>query len=507
MDGATEYTPTDPGDDADVKIDVPVAGLLDDAKRRYAEFLGQVTGDGFVKPRPITMHQSTDYKYEQHDVSLLAFRLAAADKSFVTHDQLPELAKAVRDLCGGSLGDALVVPMPTIGGRHADGMIRRVGLLAPPPMRADVLRSLVDSRFVEFETGARFQLVAVPDNDGVTISYSRKSRVWRSVTPLEASGCGGKDKRGAADMVIKEMKTRGMMHQLLSIRLDKVPDWGGLRRLPDAAPLWYAEVEFKRALQGPVVVGTGSDCGNGVLAPAQLPDVAYYVVLGRRPHVTETVKIAAMMRDAVMSKAGRIRRDGWMSPYLSGHDENGKPLRDNHAQAYWLPVDNDRDGLIDHIAVYARHGIEPSVRSAFSTLTKIYDRKGNSAHIRFAGFYLRNDLAGRCTVFGKGKRWVTATPYFAPWHKKRNYKEADQVKKEARLQKRKVVHVDTGMLYAMPTAGGAVAIDSFESKRNGKAPFNAGCHVTIRLSSSEPGPILLGSNSHFGLGMFVPSGA
>ena len=502
MGGATEYIPADAGD-ADTKIDVPVEGLLGDAERRYEEFTHQVTRDGFVKPGPITMRRSADYKSRRRASHLLGFRLESAGKLFVAPAHLPELTRAVIDLCGGDLGGAVVVPLPTIGGKHADGMVRRVGLIVPPATRADGLLRRVDSRFVDMGDGGRFQLVSVPDGDGVMASYSRKSTVWRSVTPLEAEGCGGRDKRGAADLVAKDMAARGIRHHLLSIRLDKVPDWGGMRRLPDAEPLWYAEVEFKRALAGPLVAGTGVGRGNGVLAPAQLPDVAYYAVTGRRPPVTDTVTVAGMMRDAVMSRAGRLN-GGWLSPHLSGHDDKGMPLRDNHAHAYWLPVDNDQDGLIDHIAVYAKYGIEPSVRSAFSGLAKIYDRSGNSACIRFAGFHRRADMASRCNLFRGGTRWVTATPYFAPWHKKKNCGTADQVKKEAALQKRRIVHVNAGSVPAIPTGGGATSIASFESMRRGKSPINNGCYVAIRLAKRDNGPILLGDHSHFGLGMFVP---
>ena len=366
--------------------------------------------------------------------------------------------------------------------------------------------SRVDSRFVDVGDGGRLQLVRTPDDDGVTSSYTRKSRVWRSVTPLEAAGCGGEDKHGAAELVAKEMAERGLQHQLLSIRLDKVPDWAGLRRLPDAEPLWYAEIELKSVLAGPMVAGTGAERGNGVMAPAQLPDVAYYAVVGRRPPVTDTVTIAGMMRDAVMSRAGRLR-GGWVSPYLSGRDDSGRPLRDNHAQAHWLPVDNDRDGLIDHVAVYAKYGIEPSVRSAFSALAEIHGRDGNSVRVRFAGFHRKADLAGRCILFKSGTCWVTATPYFAPWHKKKSLGTTDQVIKEAALQRRRVVYADAGSSPAIPTGGGATPINSFESTRRGKAPINNGCHVTIRLAEEVDGPILLGTNSHFGLGMFVPNGA
>lgn len=506
MSGSTEYSPAADAGDADMRIDVPVSGLLDDAKRRHEEFTRQVTKDGFAKPGPITMQRSAGYTSKRRGAQLLAFRLESAGKLFATPRHLHELTRAVRDLCGPNLGDAQVVPLPTVGGANADGMVRRVGLIIPPPMQADALLHAVHSRFVDIGGGRRFQLVSVPGYDGVSASYTRKSTVWRSATPLEAGGCGGKDRQGAADLVAKEFESRGKQGQLLSIRLDKVPDWGGLPRLPDAEPLWYAEIELERAVGGPMVVGTGTDRGNGVMAPAQLPDVAYYAVLGQRPPVTETVTIASMMRDAVMSKAGRLM-GGRVPPCLSGHDDKGRPFRDNHTQAYWLPVDNDRDGLVDHIAVYARFGIEPSVRVAFSSITKIYDRNGNSARLRFAGFHKRVDLARRCILFKRGSRWVTATPYFAPWHKKKNHQAADQVKKEAKLQRHRVAHVDAGAGPAIPTGGGAISIGSFESARRGRAPLNAGCHVAIRLAHPENGPILLGAHSHFGLGMFVPHDA
>ena len=499
LDGATSYAPAAAG--ADMKIDVPAEGLLDDAKRRYGEFARQVSKKGFAKPGPITAHREADYEQRRPARRLLVFRLDSEDRRFATPRQAPELTRAIRDLCGRELGDAAVVPLPTIGSPHADTMIRRAGIVVPPSMSAEHLLRMVDSQFVKLGDGRRFQLVRAPDDDRVGRYYQRPSRVWRSVTPLEAGG----DRRGAADLVMADLEKRGMSRDVLSIRLDKVPDWDGLERLPDAAPRWYAEIELRHDLRGPLVVGTGTDRGSGVMAPAQLPEVAYYAVVGSRPHVTQTIEIASMMRDAVMSKAGRLRRDGWVSQRISGHDDSRRPLRANHEHAYWLPVDNDRDGLVDHIAVYIRYGIEPSARRAFSDVTRIYNRGGTSARVRFAGFHHRADMARRCILFKSGTRWVTATPYFMPWHAKKNFGAAEQIQREASEQRIGVVPADTDAAAAIPTRGGAVPIKSFQSARHGKAPAAArGRHVSIRLAGSKNGPVLLGANSHFGMGMFVP---
>jgi CRISPR-associated protein Csb2 len=73
------------------------------------------------------------------------------------------------------------------------------------------------------------------------------------------------------------------------------------------------------------------------------PQVARFVLAGRpRPRIEETLRIAAIARWALIRRKG-----GTETPAeLLGRDANG-PLRDDpeHAHAFYLPEDADRDGL------------------------------------------------------------------------------------------------------------------------------------------------------------------
>ncbi|MFO0767833.1 MAG: hypothetical protein U0231_13835 [Nitrospiraceae bacterium] len=48
---------------------------------------------------------------------------------------------------------------------------------------------------------------------------------------------------------------------------------------------------------------------------------------------------------------------------LSGKDHQGKRLI-NHRHAYYLPTDEDGDGRLDHLTVYAAGGFDPDERGA-----------------------------------------------------------------------------------------------------------------------------------------------
>ena len=509
--GAQAYVPDDAG--ADVVIDVPVKGLLDDAKRRHREFTRQVTPTGFAKPGPITRKAGCGYRKDAAPApDLIAYRLADTEsKRTVPRSAVPELAARLHEMCGAHMGGARAVVLPSIGHRHADASVRRVGLLIPPSMRgaaADRLRARLDSKIVTAR-GIPFQLVpVVPEDDGVSRMYVQKSRVWRSVVPLDPGDPAGNaaGKRGAADLLAGELAEMGMKNNVTAIRLDKVPDWGGLDKLPLGTNLWYAEIELRSPVRGPLVLGRGAERGLGLLAPALLPDVAYYAVVGSHPHITKTVRIADAVRTAVMSQAGRLRKDRYVPRSLSGHDDRGRPLNDDHTHASWLPVDNDGDGLIDHVAVYAKGGFEPSTGRAFASVTDVHDGRSLLVRLRFVGLRRVEDLAGLCPLFGKAKAWSSSTPYYAPWHSKAKFGVSEQIKKEMRNRRmplaKRVAHGDAGTIRART---GAVPVGLFKAARAGRAPpHEAGRRVTVFFDSEIKGPVILGRNSHFGLGAFMP---
>ena len=509
--GAEAYVPDNAG--ADIVVDVPAEGLLNDAKRRYDEFLHQVTPTGFAKPGPITRKAGHGYRKDGAPVpDLVTYRLVDTEsKRAVPQGAVPELAAKLHAMCGARLGGARAVVLPSIGHRRADLSVRRAGILIPPSMHgaeADRLHACLDSKIVT-AGGIPFQLVQVDqDDDGVSRAYAQKSRVWRSVVPLDPGDTagGGGSRRDAADLLAGELARMGMKNNVMAIRVDKVPDWRGLDKLPRGAGLWYAEIELRSPVSGPLVLGRGTDEGLGLLAPALLPDVAYYAVVGSRPPVTKTVWIADAVRTAVMSQAGQLRRDRYVPQSLSGHDDRGRPLHADHAHASWLPVDNDGDGLIDHVAVYAKGGFEPSMWRAFAAVTDVHDKRSLIVRLRFAGLHHREDIAGRCPLFGRADAWTSSTPYYPPWHSKTNFGVTEQIKRE--LQKRRMPfakHVACKDTAEIRTKAGAVPTRLFKAARAGRAPpHGVGRRVTVFFEGDVRGPVLLGANSHFGLGTFAP---
>ena len=508
--GAQAYVPDD--SDSNLVIDVPIKGMLDDAKRRHAEFLNQVTRTGFVKPRPITRKEGQGYRKEGPPThKLVTYRLEATEsKRVVPRGAVSDLAAKLHDMCGTQLDGARILILPSIGHRHADSAVRRVGLLIPESMHGtavDRLRARLDSKIVSVKD-IRFQLVSIKSSeDGVSRMYARKSRVWRSVAPFDPGDLTGvAGKQGATDMLAGELAEMGLKDSVVAIRLDKIPDWNGLEGLARDTNLWYAEIEFRSPVSGPLILGKGAERGLGLLAPAVLPDVAYYAVVGKRPPIMKTVGIADAVRTAVMSQVGRLRRDRYVPRSLSGHDEHGKPLRDNHTHAFWLPIDNDGDGLIDHVAVYAKNGFEPSTQRAFAAVTDVHAERSILVRLRFVGLHKRGDLEKQCRAFGKGKVWMSSTPYYTPWHSKAKFGVVEQVKKELRNHRRSSAKIipDKGGA-TIQTDAGTVPARLFDATRTGRTPPHGyGHRVTICFDSDENGPLLLGNNSHFGLGTFVP---
>ena len=71
------------------------------------------------------------------------------------------------------------------------------------------------------------------------------------------------------------------------------------------------------------------------------------------PPVTESLKIADIARSTAISTYGKGRKK---TSILSGKDDDGNPLLSN-MHTFYLPSDEDRDGKLDHLTLYAPGGL------------------------------------------------------------------------------------------------------------------------------------------------------
>jgi CRISPR-associated protein Csb2 len=251
------------------------------------------------------------------------------------------------------------------------------------------------------------------------------------------------------------------------------------------------------------------------------------------PLVTETLPVAEAARRALMGIYGRLTEKGGVrgrSAVLSGKDGAGERLRD-HNHAYYLPSDEDADGRLDHLTVYAARGFDLDERKAIRTLRDLRtDRDSEANHplrvllISTGGVndYAPGPLRG-------SDQWISVTPYIAArYAKTRGAHRIDLRSAAARatfLQNdlrtmlgRQLSHLtqtdlntldieplcDTNGIFRISGRWRPIEFQRFRRK----AGDDGGRRLTgaFRLNFTRPvqGPIALGFSSHFGMGLFMP---
>ncbi|MBB4265326.1 type I-G CRISPR-associated protein Csb2 [Roseospira visakhapatnamensis] len=273
---------------------------------------------------------------------------------------------------------------------------------------------------------------------------------------------------------------------------------------------------------------------RGAPAADDRPDVARWVLTGRpRPRVEDTIRIADLMRVAVMSTFGWTRdpRTGrkipCAPPEISGHGGDNGALREDpsHGHAFWLPEDADNDGWIDHVTVWLPGGFHPDWQAKLSGLRKLWlnprDRASGDAeaHARAVkewslaldGFGAPVDFASVSRLFGSSRVWTSLTPFLAAGHLKR-----DRYGGEVRrlLKRRGLVSPEVAdAVQVTPettlrlTRGKDLRPTHFHrvrSRGSERQPDSQGSFLTLTFPETQDGPLVLGFASHFGLGLFGP---
>lgn len=247
------------------------------------------------------------------------------------------------------------------------------------------------------------------------------------------------------------------------------------------------------------------------------------------PLVTETLPIAESARRAIMSLHGRLtERDGvrGRSGVFSGKDDKGEPLA-GHGHAYYLPTDEDGDGRLDHLTIFAGNGFDVDERRAFDYLRRLMT--GRDAEERHEVRLLLLDMGAldRDTPgpLARSAVWESASPYVATRYAKTRGRHrrdlrlpqhrADFLIEDLRAQIRQVLGIDSNGAHieAMADEHGAFSVGArwrplqfkrYRSKRSDDGGQRLAGAFRIRFNTAVGGPIALGHSSHFGLGLFVP---
>lgn len=225
------------------------------------------------------------------------------------------------------------------------------------------------------------------------------------------------------------------------------------------------------------------------------------------PRVTETVYVAELARRRIQGIFGKLF-NGQVSSVFSGKQDNGAPLLE-HRHAFFLPVDEDRDGWLDHLLLYAAQGFGASELQAVDRWRKTRGPAGVELNVIWLGV---EDQLPTARV------WRSATPFVATRHYKKRGAKRDSfppdqlpaVNLREHLKQRGYPELaaQPRPLEFLMLDGHPLAWRNFRQERvfgNGRRGNAPGKGFEIEFVEPVTGPIALGYACHFGLGLFVPA--
>ena len=252
--------------------------------------------------------------------------------------------------------------------------------------------------------------------------------------------------------------------------------------------------------------------------PARFP-VARFILAGRPlPPVTDAVKVGEVFRQALMARVAEP-----VPAVLSGRDDAGAPLRDpQHAHAFFLPEDDDEDGFIDHLVLYARPGLCHAVRRAADGLHTLWIKDHGPRDSDEEAYPGRREWRVALEGFGTvahfndsallrpSRRWVSVTPYLRPRYLK-GKDPAEQTRQMVRAECERrgwpppEVQCDGDDGRSIRIGGqmrNVLAFHRFRGRRGLAQPDRTGLALRLEFPEAIAGPLALGFGCHFGLGLF-----
>jgi CRISPR-associated protein Csb2 len=259
------------------------------------------------------------------------------------------------------------------------------------------------------------------------------------------------------------------------------------------------------------------------------------------PLFTDSLKIAEAARFNLMGIHGRQteRRSGIRqpSPIFSGKQIDGTPRR-GHRHCYFLPTDEDGDGRLDHLTLYAKDGFSSDDLRAIDSIREIRskerDASGHPLGLVLLGTGIESEFTPK--PLKKSRIWTSATPFLSPKHPKTRGRHKNsplgnvdpniflinQVKEElTRWLERsgRIELVNEAKIDLIVDDNGnsrlwcphkkvfrerALQFRRFRRKSSDDGGRRLAAFFKLTFPEPVSGPIALGHSSHFGLGLFAP---
>jgi CRISPR-associated protein Csb2 len=208
----------------------------------------------------------------------------------------------------------------------------------------------------------------------------------------------------------------------------------------------------------------------------------------------------------------RNRVDTSHSEAITGKTADGVPLA-GHLHAHYLATDEDHDGRLDHVTIYAPRGFEAGDVEALGRVTCIF-RQGNRPEVRMVltGLGGREELAD-AALFAKSRRWRSVTPFALPRFANRGGgkpprpRDLPEAQLARELRSRGLPEPVSIKRIEGYAAGERPLVRwlEFYTRRYKGDEGHGLAGFEIELAEEVAGPLALGFACHFGLGLFLPA--
>lgn len=262
------------------------------------------------------------------------------------------------------------------------------------------------------------------------------------------------------------------------------------------------------------------------------PTVARFALSGSvLPLFTDALFLGERMRQALMHHSKRISGEEHAHPVFSGKTVNGEAGKDSHKHAFYLPADDDGDGRIDHITVYASDGFDDAAQKALGAVRKLWGSSGHDIYLALVGLgegpvyggFNVND--GQTPQLTESMVWESHTPFVLTRHLKVKGSERHDPAVYRQAYRREL---EKALIFELqrirPALPEILSIEHINSTGSGKgkavpwyrfrrqrtkgggtqASF-IGHGFRITFASPVQGPLMAGYGCHFGLGLFTPT--
>lgn len=212
----------------------------------------------------------------------------------------------------------------------------------------------------------------------------------------------------------------------------------------------------------------------------------------RLPSLADAITVAEVFRRRLLGVAAAQWGPHAVPARLSGRDASGGRLLADHRHAHFL-VGSTNQREVTHLMVWAPGGFTPAERQAITAVRLP----------ALAGAGIRFSQTDDHPWLGAARRWRSALPFLPVRHPKRRGGEVkDSVEDQVALELRRRDLAQPASITRDPRDWHLVR--TTRRGRAGSSPGLGAHGIDLRFDTPVEGPIALGANSHFSMGLFEP---